>query len=66
MRGGQTEYPPWEKEGLKIGDAIKGAVDGVRMWFMITSGVMGGSIRSDPPDALGDGLELMRFMFERG
>ena len=66
MRGGQTEYPPWEKEGFKIGDVIKGAVDGIRMWFMINSGVMGGSIRADPPGSLEDGLNIMRLMFERG
>jgi hypothetical protein len=66
IRGGQTEYPPWEKEGLKIGDAIKGAVDGIRMWLMINSGIIGGSIRSDPPGALGDGLNIMYLMFQKG
>ncbi|MBI5061308.1 MAG: hypothetical protein HZB67_03260, partial [Candidatus Aenigmarchaeota archaeon] len=65
VRGGQTEYPPWEKEGLKIGDMIKGVFDGIKMWFMITSGTISGSIRSDPPDSLSDGLTVMQMMFER-
>ncbi len=66
MRGGQTEYPPWEKEGLKLGDTIKGAVDGVRMWLRINSGIRGGSIKAEPPESLSDGLTIMQLMFERG
>ena len=66
VRGGQTEYPPWEKEGLKIGDVIKGMVDGVKMWFMTNSAVMDGSIISEPPESISDGLAVMQLMFERG
>jgi hypothetical protein len=65
VRGGQIEYPPWER-GPKPGDFIKGTINGIKMWFMITSGIATGSIRSDPPGALNDGLAILRLMFERG
>lgn len=66
MRGGQIEYPPWEREGFKMRDVIKGAVDGVKMWFMINSAKASGKIRAEPANALSDGLTVMRFVFERG
>jgi hypothetical protein len=65
IRGGETLYPPWESGGLKIGDMIKGFVDGVKMWFMINSGAASGDVRAEPSDALSDGLTVMKFMFER-
>jgi len=66
VRGTQTQYPPWEEGELKIGDVIKGVTNNIKMFFMITSGAATGSIRSDPPASLLDGLMIMRFMFERG
>jgi len=65
MRGGQTEYPPWES-GFKIDDAVKGVVDGIKMWFMITSASVSGQIKAEPSEALSDGLGLMKIIFERG
>jgi hypothetical protein len=64
--GTQTQYPPWEEEELKIGDMIKGVVDGVKMWFMITSASASGKIRAEPSEALPDGLNLLRLLFKRG
>ncbi len=66
MKGGHIEYPPWEQGGMDIGGMVKGAVDGIRMWWMITSGAMSGQIRSDPPESLNDGLTIMQAIFERG
>lgn len=66
MRGGQTMYPPWEQGGLKIGDKIKGAVDGMKMLFKMMSGAASGSIRSDPAASLPDGLAVMYFAFAGG
>ena len=66
IRGSQTEYPPWEKEGFKIGDIIKGTVDGIRMWFMITSATVTGEIKAEPSESLSDGMDLLRILFERG
>ena len=65
IRGGEIVYPPWET-GVKFRDMVKGVVDGVKMWYMITSGVNAGSIKAEPSDALSDGLEILRIMFERG
>jgi len=65
IRGGEIVYPPWET-GVKVRDMVKGAVDGIKIWYMITSGVNAGSIKAEPSDALSDGLEILRIMFERG
>jgi hypothetical protein len=65
IRGGDIVYPPWET-GVKLRDMFKGAVDGIKMWYMINSAVNAGDIKAEPPEDLSDGLEILRIMFERG
>ena len=65
VRGGETIYPPWES-GFKIGDVIKGAVDGVRMWLMITSASITGEIKAEPSNAMSDGLDILHLLFKSG
>lgn len=66
VNGGQIQYPPWETTNMRIKDTIKNFVGGVKIFYLITSGVSSGNIDAEPRGALFDGLSLLKLMFERG